>query len=84
MDSQLVGFAICFWSGSYSNRNTGYHATTATQFAKSFEAALSLSASETLAMRRRARVSAQRFTEREFAKGWLHGLEQLVEMKRRN
>jgi alpha-1,2-mannosyltransferase len=71
-----------FASSSYFNSNIGYHATTATEFAKGFEAALSLSASETLAMRRRARVSAQRFTEKEFAKGWLHALEQLVEMRR--
>jgi len=59
----------------------GYHATTATQFGKAFEKALSLNPTENLAMRRRARKSAQRFTEEEFAKGWLRALDELVALR---
>lgn len=60
----------------------GYYATTVTQFADGFEKALSLSTSETLAMRRRARISAKRFTEEEFAKGWLKALDELVALRK--
>lgn len=35
----------------------------------------------TLAMRKRARRSAQRFTEEEFVKGWLVQMEKLVAMQ---
>lgn len=63
----------------------GYHATTATQFAKGFAKALSLNAKDTLAMRQRARKSAKRFTEDEFATGWLRALDELVVLwQRRN
>lgn len=33
-----------------------------------------------LAMRKRARQSAKRFTEEEFAKGWISQMERLVEL----
>jgi alpha-1,2-mannosyltransferase len=60
----------------------GYHATTATHFAEGFGKALSLSTTETLAMRTRARKSAKRFTEEEFAKGWLKALNELVALRK--
>ncbi|KKK25432.1 alpha-1,2-mannosyltransferase alg-11, partial [Aspergillus ochraceoroseus] len=46
---------------------TGFHAQTEEEFAAAFEAALALSAEEKMAMRLRARKSALRFTEEEFA-----------------
>ena len=50
---------------------TGYHADTPESFADALHAALSLSAEEDLALRRRARTSAvQKFSEEEFTKGW--------------
>ena len=58
----------------------GYHATTATEFAEAFTKALSLSSLDTLAMRQRARKSARRFTEDEFALGWLRALDELVRL----
>jgi alpha-1,2-mannosyltransferase len=32
-------------------------------------------------MRRRARLSAKRFTEEEFAKGWIRQMEKLVDLR---
>lgn len=61
----------------FEGRPTGFHAITAAQFAEGFEKALSLSAAETLAMRRSARGSAKRFTEEEFAKRWIAQMEKL-------
>ncbi|KAK0634509.1 glycosyltransferase family 4 protein [Bombardia bombarda] len=58
---------------------TGFHATTATEFAEGFEKALSLP--DPLAVRLRARESAKRFTEEEFAKRWTAQMEKLVEMR---
>jgi alpha-1,2-mannosyltransferase len=55
---------------------SGFHATTTSEFAAAFEEALSLE--DKLAMRRRARISAQRFTEEEFSKGWVRQMEKLV------
>ncbi|KAI1431957.1 glycosyltransferase family 4 protein [Xylaria sp. CBS 124048] len=55
---------------------TGFHATTSTEYAEGFEKALSLPSP--LAVRLRARKSAQRFTEEEFAKRWLAELQKLV------
>lgn len=60
---------------------TGFHATTPPEFASAFEKALSLSPTETLAMRLRARTSAKRFTDEEFAQGFINHLEKLVAMK---
>ncbi|KAK6332925.1 asparagine-linked glycosylation protein [Orbilia brochopaga] len=42
---------------------TGYHATTAIEYADGFRKALSLDSAETAAMRERARKSAMRFSE---------------------
>lgn len=62
----------------------GFYATTATEFAEAFKHALSLPSEETLAMRLRARASANRFTEEVFARKWLEHVEQLVAMQRSN
>ncbi|KAI0008937.1 hypothetical protein F4779DRAFT_409036 [Xylariaceae sp. FL0662B] len=58
---------------------TGFHATTASEFAEGFEKALSLP--DPLAIRRRARESSKRFSEEEFARRWLAQVEKLVAMK---
>ncbi|TAQ83417.1 hypothetical protein B7494_g8259 [Chlorociboria aeruginascens] len=55
---------------------TGFHATTAAEFAEGFEQALSLQ--DKLTMRNRARKSAKRFTEEQFAKKWVLQMEKLV------
>jgi alpha-1,2-mannosyltransferase len=60
--------------------STGYHATTATEFAEGFEMALSLE--DKLDMRRRARESALRFTEEEFAKRWVSQMERLIKLRK--
>ncbi|KAK3684236.1 glycosyltransferase family 4 protein [Podospora appendiculata] len=57
---------------------TGFHATTATEFAAGFEKALSLP--DPTAVRLRARQSAKRFTEEEFANRWMAQMETLVVM----
>lgn len=54
---------------------TGFHASTAAEFAAGFAKALSLSPEEALAMRKRARKSALRFTEDEFRVRWLRQLQ---------
>jgi len=59
---------------------TGFHATTSTEFAAGFEQALALP--DKLSMRKRARRSAKRFTEEEFAKGWTMQMEKLVVLRR--
>jgi len=51
--------------------STGYHATTPDTFAAAMHSALTLSTSEELALRQRARTWAvQKFSEEEFEKGW--------------
>ncbi|RAL65518.1 hypothetical protein DID88_001084 [Monilinia fructigena] len=62
---------------------TGFHASTSEQFAQGFESALSLPREDKIAMRLRARKSAQRFTEAEFAKKWIVGMEELVLLRRK-
>jgi alpha-1,2-mannosyltransferase len=59
----------------------GFHATTATEFAEAFEQALALEYK--LAMRLRARESAKRFTEEEFAKRWIVQMEKLVILRQK-
>lgn len=58
------------------NSRIGFHATTTTEYAEGFEKAFSLP--DPLAVRLRARHSAQRFTDEEFAKRWLAELRKLV------
>ncbi|KAF3896273.1 putative alpha-mannosyltransferase [Trichophyton interdigitale] len=60
---------------------TGFHATTEVEFAAAFEAALALPESEKLAMRLRARKSAQRFSGEQFEKKWLCEMEKLVDLQ---
>ncbi|KAH6621432.1 glycosyltransferase family 4 protein [Chaetomium sp. MPI-SDFR-AT-0129] len=57
---------------------TGFHATTAAEFAEGFEKALSLP--NPYAVRQRARQSAKRFTEEEFARRWTEQMEELVRL----
>ncbi|KAJ5468586.1 Glycosyl transferasefamily 1 [Penicillium sp. IBT 31633x] len=57
---------------------TGFRAETEEQFAASFEAALALPEAEKVAMRQRARRSAQRFTEEEFSRKWLDQMQKLI------
>ncbi|KAK0705382.1 glycosyltransferase family 4 protein [Lasiosphaeris hirsuta] len=59
---------------------TGFHATTSTEFAEGFEKALSLPNPHQV--RLRARKSAKRFTEEEFAKRWTSEMEKLVAMRK--
>ncbi|KAL0470575.1 alpha-1,2-mannosyltransferase [Neurospora intermedia] len=58
---------------------TGFHATTSKEFAEGFEKALSLP--NPYAVRLRARKSAKRFTEEEFARRWIEQLEKCAAMK---
>ncbi|KAK4039151.1 glycosyltransferase [Parachaetomium inaequale] len=58
---------------------TGFHATTASEFAEGFEKALSLP--NPYAVRQRARQSAKRFTEEEFARRWTEQMEKLVTVR---
>ncbi|XPT00975.1 GDP-Man:Man(3)GlcNAc(2)-PP-dolichol alpha-1,2-mannosyltransferase [Ascochyta lentis] len=60
---------------------TGFHATTADEYAEGFRKALTLSPKETLAMRQRARNSAERFTDRGFAEKWLRNMDKLVKLQ---
>ncbi|KAI6781744.1 GDP-Man:Man(3)GlcNAc(2)-PP-Dol alpha-1 [Emericellopsis cladophorae] len=57
---------------------TGFHAETVDEFAEGYESALSVA--NPLAMRLRARQSAKRFTEGEFASKWLVQMDRLVAM----
>ncbi|KAK2592947.1 asparagine-linked glycosylation protein [Conoideocrella luteorostrata] len=59
---------------------TGYHATNEDDFAQGFEKALSQP--NPLAMRKRARKSAARFTEEEFSKKWVAETSRLVSLRR--
>ncbi|KAF2872678.1 alpha-1,2-mannosyltransferase ALG11 [Massariosphaeria phaeospora] len=60
---------------------TGFHASTAEQYAEGFRKALTLPREETLAMRRRARKSAGRFTDGGFADKWILHMERLVRLQ---
>lgn len=77
MARQLVSYTIL--SAGLTNYRTGFHATTAQEFAEGFEKALSLE--DKLAMRLRARQSAKRFTEEQFAKRWILQMEKLVKLR---
>ncbi|KAF3077613.1 hypothetical protein CFAM422_000815 [Trichoderma lentiforme] len=60
---------------------TGFHGSTAAEFAAGYEAALSLP--DPLAMRLRARKSATRFSEEVFEEKWLAQMDRLVALCRR-
>lgn len=59
----------------------GFHARTSDDFAEGFNKALSLSPSETLAMRLRARQSAKRFSEDVFRDSWNTQLDKLIRLQ---
>lgn len=67
--------------GHLANTLKGFHATTEEEFAEGYEKALSLP--YPLAVRLRARESAKRFTEEEFAKKWTVQVARLVSLARR-
>ena len=60
---------------------TGFHASNPTEYAQAFVRALTLSSDEKLAMRLRARASAKRFGEDEFAEDWVTQAERLVQLR---
>jgi alpha-1,2-mannosyltransferase len=60
---------------------TGFRASTEEEFAAAFEAAFALPEKERVAMRLRARKSALRFTEEEFARKWLEEVGKLVSQR---
>ena len=62
-------------------RPTGFHASSVSEYAAAFEKALSLSASEKIEMRLRARTSARRFMEADFAARWLKQFSHLVDLR---
>ena len=51
------------------------------EYAEGFRKALTLSPQDTLDMRRRARKSAERFTDRGFADKWLANMDKLVALQ---
>ncbi|KAI7334411.1 UDP-Glycosyltransferase/glycogen phosphorylase [Hortaea werneckii] len=57
---------------------TGFHASTAQDFAAGFAQALSLGPEEKFAMRVRARESSWRFSERVFSEAWVKQVEGMV------
>ncbi|MCJ1279103.1 asparagine-linked glycosylation protein [Puttea exsequens] len=61
---------------------TGFHASTEAEYAEGFTKALMMGDEETKAMRRRARVSSRRFTEKAFAERWVVQLERLIKLQR--
>ncbi|RYP69454.1 hypothetical protein DL771_006106 [Monosporascus sp. 5C6A] len=67
---------VAYLMNVHLTRSLGFHATTASEFAEGFEKALSLP--DPLAVRQRARTSAGRFSEEEFARKWLAQMEKLV------
>ncbi len=58
----------------------GFHATTVAEYARAFTKALTLPPDEILAMRRRARASAKRFTEEAFAERWVVQMKRLIDL----
>lgn len=60
---------------------TGFHAKSPTEFAEGFAKALDQSPSETLAMRKRARTSAKRFSEEVFRDSWNAQMDRLIQLR---
>ena len=61
----------------------GYHATTAREFAEAYAKVLSLPDKECLAMRQRARDSANRFSEEVFMSAWTEEMQKLLRLEKR-
>lgn len=59
----------------------GFHAATVDEYAEGFRKALTMSPEATLAMRQRARRSAERFTDHVFAESWLKNMDKLVRLQ---
>jgi alpha-1,2-mannosyltransferase len=66
-----------------AENHAGFHASTVKEYAIAFTKALDLSPAETVAMRLRARKSAERFTEAAFAKLWIEYLGYLITIQRK-
>jgi alpha-1,2-mannosyltransferase len=64
-----------------TDSTVGFHASTAEQYASAFGKALNLNSDEALAMRLRARESAQRFREEVFSAQWINQMEKLVKLQ---
>jgi alpha-1,2-mannosyltransferase len=62
---------------------TGYHASTAAEFAEGYANALSLSDKECLTMRQRARESSKRFSEEVFMSAWTEEMQKLLTLEKR-
>ncbi|MCJ1308429.1 asparagine-linked glycosylation protein [Agyrium rufum] len=62
----------------FEGGKTGFHASTAEEYAVAFGKAFEMSPEETLETRRRARSSSKRFTEEAFAVRWAAQLEKLI------
>lgn len=66
----------------YNNRPTGFHATNAEEFASKLGEIMRLSEEATMDLRRRARSNAvERFSVREFEKGWMDQWRLLKDVK---
>lgn len=59
----------------------GFHASDEAEYANAFSTALSLSEAESLSMRKRARLSAKRFTEAAFASRWIIHVDRLLDLQ---
>ena len=60
---------------------TGYHATTIDDYSTNFTKALSLNSEAENDIRHNARSSSKRFSTANFASGWIHSLQQLIDMQ---
>ncbi|KAH0148463.1 glycosyltransferase family 4 protein, partial [Aureobasidium melanogenum] len=60
---------------------TGFHAKSPAELADGFAKALDQSPSETLAMRKRARTSAKRFSEEVFRDSWNAQMDRLIQLR---
>ena len=61
----------------------GYHATRAAEFAQAYLKALSLASEDILAMRERARESANRFSEEVFISAWTEEMVKLLRLEKK-
>lgn len=66
----------------YNDGPTGFHASTMKQYSEAFSRALNLSPEEKIAMRIRARSSAERFDQKHFNTGWVDVVERLIKLSR--
>lgn len=81
MESLLVSSAVTSSPAPTNIYLLGFHAKSPTEFAKGFAKALDQSPSETLAMRKRARTSAKRFSEEVFRDSWNAQMDRLIQLR---